>query len=300
MKKNISGIYMLILLILLSCNTSPLDELISKARGRFVSKKENKEDLDFIEQTQKSVEVVEQYMEGREKQIVPDVPVEAVGVEDLVILNYPYYPQKEIRIKEEDLIPMTDDEKEADKTINNIKSAIVGFEFAKLVDDGHELKNEYEQLESSFYNAIEEVKNKVEMSYLRKNKIKIQKYNNATARQELIQLRNQLNDKRADIDELRIKLESGLNERTSAKYFFEKAQKTLKEAITERLKNKHKHYRPRKTNSDFLAKQAQNEAESALRQLEASSIKIVEVVGRKKEIEELIQETNSVLVSFKR
>lgn len=286
MKKNISAIYMLMSLILLSCNTSPLDELISKAKGKFVAKKENNENLDFIEKTQKSREVVEQYMEGREKQIVPAVPVEAVSVEDLVILNYPYYPQKEIEIKEEDLVPITDEEKKAEKAIIDGSC-----KFAKLVDDEHKLKNEYEQLESSFYNAIVEVKNKVEMSYLRQNKIE---------RQKLIQLRNQLNDKRADIYELRIKLESGLNERISAKYFFEKAKKTLKEAITERLKNKHKRYWSRKIDSNFLAKQAQNEAENALNQLETSSIKRIEVMGRKKEIEKLIQETNSILVSFKR
>ncbi|WP_215536614.1 P12 family lipoprotein [Borreliella bavariensis] len=295
MKKNISAIYMLMSLILLSCNTSPLDELISKARGKFIAKKENKEDLDFIEKTQKSRKVVEQYMEGREKQIVPAVPVEAVSVEDLVILNYPYYPQKEREIKEEDLVPITDEEKKAEKAIIDGSC-----NFAKLVDDEHKLKNEYEQLESSFYNAIVKVKNKVEMSYLRQNKMERQKHNNAAARQKLIQLRNQLNDKRADIYELRIKLESGLNERISAKYFFEQAQKTLKEAITERLKNKHKRYWSRKIDSNFLAKQAQNEAENALNQLETSSIKIVEVMGRKKEIEKLIQETNSVLVSFKR
>ncbi|WP_215538856.1 P12 family lipoprotein [Borreliella bavariensis] len=290
MKKNISAIYMLMSLILSSCNTSPLNELISKTRGKFIAKKENKEDLDFIEKTQKSRKVVEQYTEGREKQIVP-----AVSVEDLVILNNPYYPQKEIEIKEEDLVPITDEEKKAEKAIIDGSC-----KFAKLVDDEHKLKNEYEQLESSFYNAIVEVKNKVEMSYLRQNKMKRQKHNNAAARQKLIQLRNQLNDKRADIYELRIKLENGLNERISAKYFFEQAQKTLKEAITERLKNKHKRYWSRKIDSNFLAKQAQNEAENALNQFETSSIKIVEVMGRKKEIEKLIQETNSVLVSFKR
>lgn len=271
MKKNISEIYMLMLLILLSCNTSPLDELISKARRKFVVKKENKEDLDFIKKTQKSRKVVEQYMKGREKQIVPTIPVESVSVEDLVIFNHPYYPQKEIEIKEEDLVPITDEEKKADKAIID-----GNFEFAKLVNDEYKLKNDYEQLESSFdtvYNTILELKNKVVESYPMHNK---------KERQEPIQLQNQLNDRKADIEELRIKLESGLNERISAKYFFEQAQKTLKEAITERLKNKYKRCWSKKIDSNFLAKQAQNEAENALNQLETSSIKIVEVMGRKK------------------
>ncbi|WP_040353528.1 P12 family lipoprotein (plasmid) [Borreliella spielmanii] len=294
MKKNILAICILMLLILLSCNTSPLDELISKARGEFVAKKENKKNLDFIGKAQKDRKVVEQYMEGIEKQIVLAVPVESTGVEDLMILNFQYYPKKEIEIKEEDLVPITHEEKEAEKAISNVKSTIVGFEFSKqLVDDEHKLKNEYSQLESSFYtvyHAILELKNKVG-SHLR---------NNNTKRQKLIQLQNQLNDRRADIEELGIKLESGLNERISAKYFFDQAQKTLKEAITERLKNKHKRYWARKINSSFLAKQAQNEAENALNQLEISSIKIVEVMARKKEIEKLIQEANSVLMGFKR
>ncbi|WP_267879099.1 P12 family lipoprotein [Borreliella garinii] len=99
-----------------------------------------------------------------------------------------------------------------------------------------------------------------------------------------------MNDRKADIEGLRIKLESGLNERIShTKYFFEQAQKTLKEAITERLKNKHKRCWSRKIDSNFLAKQAQNEAENALNQLKTSSIKIVEVMGRKKEIENLFK-----------
>ncbi|WP_032981838.1 P12 family lipoprotein, partial [Borreliella garinii] len=228
--------------------------------------------MEFIEKTQKSREVVEQHMEGKEKQIVPAVPVESVSVEDLVIFNHQYYPKKEIEIKEEDLVPITDEEKKADKEIID-----GNFEFAKLVDDEHKLKNDYEQLESSFYtvyNAILGLKNKVVESYPMYNK---------KERQELIQLQNQLNDSKADIEGLRIKLESGLNERISEKYFFEQAQKTLKEAITERLKNKHKRCWSRKIDSNFLAKQAQNEAENALNQLETSSIKIVEVMERKKE-----------------
>ncbi|KEO61953.1 P12 family lipoprotein [Borreliella garinii] len=73
-----------------------------------------------------------------------------------MIFNHPYYPQKEIEIKEEDLVPITNEEKKADKAIIN-----GNFEFAKLVDDEHKFKNDYEQIESSFYtvyNAILELK----------------------------------------------------------------------------------------------------------------------------------------------
>ncbi|AEL19412.1 conserved hypothetical protein (plasmid) [Borreliella bissettiae DN127] len=300
MKKIILAIYMLMLLILLSCNTSSLNELMSKTKERFIAKKE---DSESIKKTQKDGKIVEQYLEEREKQIVQADPVESVNAENLVILNFPYYPQKEIEIKEEDLSPSTDEEKEAEKVISDVKSALVDLKFSKLIDDEHKLKNEYEQLESSFhtvYYAILELKNKL-WGHLRQNNAKKHKHNNIERQKltQLGQLNNNLNKKRADIDELRIKLESGLNERTSAKYFFEKAQKTLKEAIAERLKNKHSNW-SRKKNSNLLAKKARNEAENALRQLETSSIAIGQIMGRKKEVEELIQEAKSVLANFKK
>uniref|UniRef100_UPI001AEFC6DE P12 family lipoprotein n=1 Tax=Borreliella garinii TaxID=29519 RepID=UPI001AEFC6DE len=62
----------------------------------------------------------------------------------------------EIEIKEEDLVPITDEEKKVYKAIID-----GNFEFAKLVDDEHKFKNDYEQIESSFYtvyNAILELK----------------------------------------------------------------------------------------------------------------------------------------------
>lgn len=46
-------------------------------------------------------------------------------------------------------------------------------------------------------------------------------------RQELIQLQNQLNDRKADIEGLRIKLESELNERISAQNTFLSKPKKL-------------------------------------------------------------------------
>ncbi|OJH14515.1 hypothetical protein ER70_08325, partial (plasmid) [Borreliella bissettiae] len=129
MKKIILAIYMLMLLILLSCNTSSLNELMSKTKEKFIAKKE---DSGSIKKTQKDGKIVEQYLEEREKQIVQADPVESVNAENLVILNFPYYPQKEIEIKEEDLSPSTDEEKEAEKVISDVKSALVDLKFSKL------------------------------------------------------------------------------------------------------------------------------------------------------------------------
>ncbi len=66
--------------------------------------------------------------------------------------NFPYYLQEEIEIKEEELVPNTDEEKKAEKAISN-----GSFEFAKLVDDENKLKNESAQLESSFNNVYKEI-----------------------------------------------------------------------------------------------------------------------------------------------
>ncbi|WP_418906320.1 P12 family lipoprotein (plasmid) [Borreliella tanukii] len=107
----------------------------------------------------------------------------------------------------------TNEEKEAEKAISDVKSVLAGFEFfAKLVLDAGKLKSEYEQLESSFYDTLSELQNKIR-SYPRNNE-----------RQRLIQLRNQLNGARFHVDRFRIQVDSGLNERISSKSLFDKSQ----------------------------------------------------------------------------
>ncbi|ACN52845.1 P12 family lipoprotein [Borreliella valaisiana] len=69
----------------------------------------------------------------------------------------------------------------------------------------------------------------------------------------------------------------------SEKYFFEIDPKTLKDTITERLKNERRNWSRRIYNN--LARQAKNEMENALRQLNVSSSNRVKAVKIKKEIE---------------
>ncbi|WKC87627.1 P12 family lipoprotein [Borreliella japonica] len=237
-------------------------------------------------------------MKEKTKQIIQAVSIEPVNIKNKMVLKPTYYSQEETEIKEEYLVPSTDEEKEAEKAINNVKNMFIGNEFSKLVDDGYKLKNEYDQLESSFYDVYIALKNKVGSKikngrtnswsgYLRQN-IR----SNKIERHKLIQLINQLNEKRADVDELRNKLEIGIDERIFAKCFFEQAQEALKKAIIERLKNKSIKLYPKRNN---LAKEAQNKVKNALDQLETSSSKISEAIGRKKEIEKLIQEARSIL-----
>ncbi|WP_420024955.1 P12 family lipoprotein [Borreliella tanukii] len=301
MKKNILTIYMLMLISLLSCNTSGTNELMSKK----IDKREDGKILGFIEKIQESVEVVEQHVGEEKKQIPQAVSENPVNVNK----NFPYYSQEEIKIKEEELVPNTDEEKKAEKAISE-----GGLEFAKLDYDENKLKNESDQLVSSFNKAYDEISGladsiKTEMhivgriNYIIKTNPRIQKeyqkriIQNKQEKQNLINLFNQLLEKRGDIEELNTQLDSGISERASAKYFFEKASKTLKDAITERLKNERRNRSRRTYNS--LAIQAKNEMENALRQLNTSSSKIAKAMEIKEEIEQLIQKAKSFLDSSK-
>ncbi len=143
-------------------------------------------------------------------------------------------------------------------------------------------------------------------SYIKKRKTtkekeyKKREIKNKIEKQALIKLFNQLLEKRGDIENLHTQLNSGLSERASAKYFFEKAKETLKAAITERLNNKRKN-RPwwaRRTHSN-LAIQAKNEAEDALNQLSTSSFRILEAMKIKEDVKQLLEEVKSFLDSSK-
>ncbi|EEF83102.1 P12 family lipoprotein [Borreliella burgdorferi] len=305
MKKKKLSIYMIMLISLLSCNTSDPNELTRKKM-----QDKNVKILGFLEKIQAdNKEIVEKHIEKKEKQMVQAASVAPINVER----NFPYYLQEEIEIKEEELVPNTDEEKKAEKAISN-----GSFEFAKLVDDENKLKNESVQLESSFNNVYKEILELADLiqaevhvagrinSYIKKRKTtkekeyKKREIKNKIEKQALIKLFNQLLEKRGDIENLHTQLNSGLSERASAKYFFEKAKETLKAAITERLNNKRKN-RPwwaRRTHSN-LAIQAKNEAEDALNQLSTSSFRILEAMKIKEDVKQLLEEVKSFLDSSK-
>ncbi|MBB6043496.1 P12 family lipoprotein (plasmid) [Borreliella yangtzensis] len=292
MKKKILVIYMLILLSLLACDINANNELLIKVRENKKVGDLNSKDINQKFEKKQEGEVsqstfVKQQPEEGVKEVVQDVSLDSVNVDNVgipVILNSPYYPhQKEIETKEGDLVLITNEEKEADKAISNVKRVLGGVEFAKLVLDACKLQNEYEQLESSFYDTLSELKDKIK-SYPRNNK-----------RQRLIQLRNQLDKARSNVDRFRIQVDSGLIGRVSSKSLFEKSQSTLRVAITKRLKDKRRSSWSRERDSDLVARQARMEAESALNQLESSSIKLIEAMGIKKEIEALVEDSKSAL-----
>ncbi|UPA14079.1 P12 family lipoprotein [Borrelia turicatae] len=291
MKRSILAVCMLTLLCLLSCDVDALNDLLNEVKEKFLDESKDNKDLNHKQENQEQKEVVIDDFE-EEVEIQQDMEVKPVNAGFVVPQQvYPYYLQQEIVIDEKDLVPSTDEEKKAQAEIDKVKRALKDSKFDQLIEDAFKLKSEYELLESSFYNILSKLQNK-RGSYPRDNK---------TKRQQLIQLCNQLNDQRSQIDMLRIKVDNGLDERRSAEFFFNKSQETLREAITERLrKNKRRYYSSRRGNSDFLARDSQRYAENVSSLLESSSSNIGEVIGRKKEIEGLIKDAKSVLENLSR
>ncbi|WP_434757409.1 P12 family lipoprotein (plasmid) [Borrelia puertoricensis] len=301
MKRSILSVCILALLCLLSCDINALNDLLSEVREKFLDESKDNKYLNHKQGNQEQKEDVIDLLE-EEVDIQQDKEVKSVNSGFEVFRQvYSYYPQEDIEIKEEDLIPSTDEEIKAQREIEKAESVFQVSEFATLTaEQVRDLRNEYEQLKTSFYDIFSElntkIRNRIERSSRRSNsqinKIQIRKP---------MQFYNRLNGERSNIERLMNEVEVGLNELGSAKSFFEQAQKTLKEAITDRLRNKHRNYwRSRRGDSDLISRQARREAENALTQLESSSMKLIEAMGIKKEIEKVINEANSVLEDFAR
>ncbi|MCS2182132.1 P12 family lipoprotein [Borreliella burgdorferi] len=190
-------------------------------------------------------------------------------------------------IKEEDLIPSTNEEKEADEAIKYLEENILqNSKFSELIREVRVLKDEYALINSDFYDVIEKIHNKKTslMENYKNNRDKINKLtllqNNLKINIELEQLINMI-----DIAE---------NEIRSAAFFFDTAQKRLKESIIKRLESKNN----RSYYALELSRQALSDARSALSSLESFAFKRDEPMVRKKKIKELIKHAKTVLESL--
>ncbi|AHH11702.1 P12 family lipoprotein (plasmid) [Borrelia coriaceae] len=300
MNKNILAVYILVLLCLLSCDINALNELLSRARDKSLeventnveALKVRKENKDFVEKQLDDINLFEAPV-----RVQKDMQEVFFNTEIPMYFQqgYPYYPQqKEVRIEKEDLVVITREEKEAQTEIDKVKSVLKEFQFGQLIENARELKDEYKDLESSFYHTFLELKAKIELLKMDHSREGKMKYRNEI--QKLVQLHNDLNEQRSNLDMIMNQVDSGLSELGSAKGLFENAQKTLKEALIERLKNKSRSYSfPRRDKGGLLAKSAQSYAESALNQLESASSKLAGARGEKKDIEELVKDVRSFL-----
>ncbi|PRQ94653.1 hypothetical protein CV684_05785 [Borreliella burgdorferi] len=190
-------------------------------------------------------------------------------------------------IKGEDLIPSTKEEKEADEAIKYLEENILkNSKFSELIREVCVLKDEYALINADFYDVIGKIHNKKTslMENYKNNRDKINKLtllqNNLKIEIELEQLINIIN-----IAE---------NEIRSAAFFFDTAQKMLKESIIKRLESKNN----RSYYALKLSRQALSDARSALSNLESFASKRIEPMVRKKKIKELIEHAKTVLESL--
>ncbi|WP_215540932.1 P12 family lipoprotein [Borreliella bavariensis] len=190
-------------------------------------------------------------------------------------------------IKKEDLIPYTNEEKEADQTIKRVESIITKYGgFSKLAEDINNIKKIYVSIKSDFQDVREKIHN--ELTTLKKN------YSiNKTKIKELAQLQNNLKID-LELENLINKIDIATQEIESADVFFNKAQESLKESIIKRLKNKNR----ASYVASQLSRKSKIEAEDVLNKFESHGYKKVEAMAKSKEIEKLIKNAKTVLTSL--
>ncbi|AMR76172.1 P12 family lipoprotein [Borrelia hermsii] len=294
MKRSILSVCILTLLCLLSCDINALDDLLNEVRGNFLDESKDNKDSNHKQENQKQKKDV---IDGLEEkvEIQQDMEVKPVNSGFEVSQQvYSYYIQEEIEIKEEDLTPSTEYEKEADKAIKEVKNALKNSGFSLLMESSYSLRNEYEQMNTDLYYVTKKIQDEIGLlgTDFRKNKEK---------RQDLNRLQGYLRGEIFNSEGLMNKIDIAIQDIGSAEFFFNKSQETLREAITERLRNKRRSYRwSRRGNSDFLARDSQRYASNVLSLLESFSFNIGEARGRKKEIGGIINEAKAVLGNLSR
>lgn len=226
-----------------------------------------------------------------ESAILPLEPVVAPYVESAVsfgesnnrigipTISIEHNQKKEI--KKEDFFPSTKEEKKADKAIKDIENLIRDSGFPELIKNMCSLKHEYTLIRNDFYDVITKIENK---------KISLMKnyHNNRNKIRELVQLQNNLQI-REELDEIRVYIDIAEQEIRSAALFFDEAKESLKEGIIKRLEKSENRA------ASQLSKQALNKAEDALKNLETSSSKKGEAMGRRRFIKELIEQAKTAL-----
>ncbi len=190
-------------------------------------------------------------------------------------------------IKKEDLIPYTNEEKEADQTIKRVESIITKYGgFSKLAEDINNIKKRYVSIKSDFQDVREKIHD--ELTTLKKN------YSiNKTKIKELVQLQNNLKID-LELENLINEIDIATQEIESAAVFFNKAQESLKESIIKRLKNKNRVSYA----ASQLSRKSKIEAEDVLNKFESHGYKKVEAMAKSKEIEKLIKNAKTVLTSL--
>ncbi|MCD2380492.1 P12 family lipoprotein [Borreliella burgdorferi] len=189
--------------------------------------------------------------------------------------------------KKENLIPSTNEEKEADEAIKYLEENILkNSKFSELIREVRVIKDEYALIKADLYDVIGKINNK-KTSLMENPKNNRDKINKLT---QLLQNNLKID---SELEQLINMIDMAENEISSAAFFFDNAQKRLKESIIKRLESKNNRSYALK-----LSRQALSDARSALSNLESFASKRIEPMVRKEEIKELIKHAKTVLESL--
>ncbi|MCD2395959.1 P12 family lipoprotein [Borreliella burgdorferi] len=189
--------------------------------------------------------------------------------------------------KKENLIPSTNEEKEADKAIKYLEENILkNSKFSELIREVRVLKDEYALIKADLYDVIGKINNK-KTSLMENPKNNRDKINKLT---QLLQNNLKID---SELEQLINMIDMAENEISSAAFFFDNAQKRLKESIIKRLESKNNRSYALK-----LSRQALSDARSALSNSKSFASKRIEPMVRKEEIKELIKHAKTVLESL--
>uniref|UniRef100_UPI003B228DFC P12 family lipoprotein n=1 Tax=Borreliella tanukii TaxID=56146 RepID=UPI003B228DFC len=300
MRKNLS-LYALLMMGFMSCN---LDSKLSadnkeQQSNNIVKKVLNSVQEDALNNSNinkdKKKDFVENFREQKYEDLaVPMGPVNpteskasseslnnTIGISNTSIGN----TQKK-EIKQEDLIPSTNEEQRADRAIKNIETILDNSKFSDLIKTVDVLKDEYDSIRADFNHVMGNVYNQ------RTSLIGDYKNNKDTIK-ELTQLQSKLLKIYSELDGLINNIDMAESEINSAALLFDNAKESLKKGIIKRLESS------RNTSYSLqLSRQAFSQAQSALRNLEAFLFKRIEAMAKKKEIEEFIKHAKTVLVNL--
>lgn len=284
MRKNLF-LHIILILGLTSCN------LNSKLPNNTEQKKHNeiKEIANNIQEKQKTLSKnsKKQEYDNLIIPISPEIPLLPHNNGADIPNNTLIENNQKKEIKKEDLIPYTNEEKEADQTIKRVESIITNYGgFSKLTEDINNIKKRYVSINSDFQDVREKIYN--ELTTLKKN------YSiNKTKIKELTQLQNNLKID-LELEALINKINIATQEIESAAVFFNKAQESLKESIIKRLKNKNRV----SYEASQLSRKSKIEAEDVLNKFESHGYKKVAAMAKSKEIEKLIKNAKTVLTNL--
>ncbi|WP_410521838.1 P12 family lipoprotein [Borreliella garinii] len=161
------------------------------------------------------------------------------------------------------------------------------------MEDVCELRNEYHLIRNDFYEVITKIYEKKTslIKYFSNNEGKIRKLVQLKIR-ELVQLQNNLKIE-GELDQLIVHIDAAGQGIRSAAFFFDEAQKSLKEGIIKRVESRNRLF-----DASRLSRRALNKAEDALSNLESSSYEKIEAMGRSKIIKTFIQHAKTILSKF--